>query len=125
MELTPSDRILCTSQTFLERMPAGESCYWMPAAVDFPGIDGTFVDGKGDVFVLQAAITGDHSDPEDGLQRAWAAMSNSEERRWHFVFVGIDKVEADALLDVFGPRMRGLKLGGNPIDVWGCALNMY
>ncbi len=97
----------------------------MPAAVDFPGIDGIFVDGKGDVFVLQAAITGDHSDPEDGLQRAWAAMSNSEERRWHFVFVGIDKVEADALLDVFGPRMRGLKLGGNPIDVWGCALNMY
>ncbi len=56
MELTPSNHILCTSRVFLEHMPAGESCYWMPATVDFPGIDGILVDGKGNVFVLYVSL---------------------------------------------------------------------
>ncbi|KAF9012152.1 hypothetical protein BDZ89DRAFT_912053, partial [Hymenopellis radicata] len=119
IDLMSSNRVLSGTESSLKCAPAVESFYWMPSVVDFPGIDGILGDVNGDVFALQATTAADHVNPHDGLKRAWTAMSTRAHCRWNYVLVCSSQEDVEALLDVFVPHLRDLKLGDQcPVKVW-------
>ncbi|KAF9017595.1 hypothetical protein BDZ89DRAFT_960923 [Hymenopellis radicata] len=119
MDLMSPSRVLSGTESSLKCAPAAQGFYWMPSVVDFPGIDGILGDINGDVFALQATTVADHVDPHEGLKRAWTAMSTRAHCHWNYVLVCSSQEDVEALLDVFVPQLKDLKLGDQcPVKVW-------
>ncbi|KAF8996097.1 hypothetical protein BDZ89DRAFT_971246, partial [Hymenopellis radicata] len=124
MNLISPNRVLSGTESSLKCAPAAQGFYWLPLVVDFLGIDGILGDINGDVFALQATTAADHVNPHDGLKQAWTAMSTRAHCHWHYVLVCSSQEDVEALLDVFVPHLKDLKLGDQcPVKVWVCVID--
>jgi len=103
--------------------------YWFPSVVNFPGIDGIFVDGE-KIYLLQATIADTHRRPDARLKKAWKAIgaASAQLYNWHFVMVTDKKglAEIQKYVRELGPHLPGVFLGVNrhEVPVWGCFLRV-
>ena len=114
-------KILSGTAASLKKAGANDSFYWIPAIVNFPGIDSVLGDSSGNVYTFQATIAEKHSDPRAGIQKVWDNFKREvrDKRSWHCVIFAEDKQAADRHVDVFSDYLNGLTLGGAPVQVWG------
>jgi hypothetical protein len=66
--------VLTGTVNALKKVAAKESFYWMPAIVNFPGIDSVLGDTSGNVYTIQATIAAKHRDSKDGIQQVWESF---------------------------------------------------
>ncbi|KAF8916048.1 hypothetical protein CPB85DRAFT_1291251 [Mucidula mucida] len=121
-------RLLFGTAGALKSARISESFYWIPSVMKLSGVDGVLGDTgdttQNNVFCLQATIAGDHRDPNDGINKVWLSADSRVRRRWHFVLVCEDHLQARLLVDDFARRLRGFTLGQRRVNVqvWACVL---
>lgn len=99
-----------------------ETFYWIPSAVNFPGVDSVLGDESGNIYALQATVAGEHSNPTKGLQKLWNSFSREARtrRKWHFVVVANTRKIAEKYLREYP---QDFMLGTNcPVDIWASVL---
>lgn len=97
--------------------------YWIPAVVEFHGIDAVFGDDVGNIYALQMTVGGERINPVDGLSKLWKSVNDNvrERRKWHFVVVTDSRATADELNEHYS---SGLQFGSSRkhADVWAAIL---
>jgi len=122
-EMTLSTHLLITVAA-LDKAKPNTPFYWMPAAANFPGVDGVLGDGEGNIYAVQATLADDHSSPVKGLELVWASVGKTLRNRWCFVVVGTVKADVDKLVTEYSVELKDVtfRFGDQRVhvEVWGC-----
>jgi hypothetical protein len=128
MQLEPATLLLAGTTGGIKNAPVRHSFYWIPSAVNLPGIDGVLGDISCNIYALQATIAGSHGNPKDGLSKLWTALAPEirQSFTWHFVVVGNKQADVDLLVTRFSHDLAGFTLGHDhprvQVKVGGCVL---
>jgi hypothetical protein len=100
------------------------SFYWMPLAINLPGVDGVLNDGNGNIYALQATIADDHTSPVQGLRSIWKKAAQLRNGTWHFVVVTNSTATAYNLVKDFSNELKTVTFGNQNVcmEVRGCVL---
>ena len=102
-----------------------DSFYWLPSVANFPGVDSVLGTPDGRLYMIQATIADEHTNPEQGIGKVWASVSKEVRmgRTWHFVVVAATKDVTEKYVREYSGK---LGLGEKPVvvdvDVWGALL---
>ncbi|KAE9410777.1 hypothetical protein BT96DRAFT_237712 [Gymnopus androsaceus JB14] len=125
MQMQPSSLLLSGTTASFNHRGVTRSFYWIPSAINFPGIDAVLRDRK-NLFALQASIANDHKTPLEGIQKVWKEASSTIQKNctWHFVIIAENISTAKSLRAKFLKELDGLMLGNArvPVQVWYCVL---
>jgi hypothetical protein len=116
-----SNRLLPGTLNGLKKAGVADSFYWIPSAVNFPGVDSVLGDTDGHVYTIQATIADKHTSPVQGIEMVWKNFKPAirTSRTWHFVIVTDSEEAAGEYVKKFSKELRGFK---PPVQVWACAL---
>ena len=125
--MQPSNHILPGTLAGLKRAGLNDSFYWMPSATNFPGVDGVLGDTDGHVYAIQATISEDHKDPNEGIKKVWGHLLPEVRtgRAWRYVVVAETRRDAEKYVDEFKEKLSDFTLGQDRtrVQVWGCVLH--
>ncbi|KAJ7668744.1 hypothetical protein DFH06DRAFT_982408 [Mycena polygramma] len=124
MKVKTTDNVLPGTAGALERAMLGTMFYWMPLAIDLPGVDSVLGDARNNFFTFQAVVTDGYRDVEEGITKVWNTVSPDcrKGRQWHVVLVCNSVAQAESLVAAFPRHM--LRLGQQKVNVqvWGYVL---
>lgn len=126
--MQPSTYLLPGTLDGLKKAAASISFYWMPSAANLVGIDGVLGTPDGQVYLIQAAIASEHTNPEKGIRKVWSNI-NPKIRTgiWNFVLVTDNELDALEYVRLYLEGLHNLTLGEDHVhvQVWGCVLRPY
>jgi hypothetical protein len=95
--------VLTGTVNALKKVAAKKSFYWMPAIVNFPGIDSVLGDTSGNVYTIQAKIAAKHRDSKEGIKQVWESFKPEVRGKltWHCVVFAEDEQAADRHVEVY------------------------
>ncbi|KZV80339.1 hypothetical protein EXIGLDRAFT_781105 [Exidia glandulosa HHB12029] len=124
--MSPSLNLLPGTKAGLRSAQASTSFYWIPSAIDFPGVDSVLGDGEKNLYALQATNADSHKSPIDGLCEVWKRVDKDlrQSCSWNFVAVADTAETAQKLLDSFSQDLMNVRLGRKkvPVKTWACVL---
>ncbi|KZW02392.1 hypothetical protein EXIGLDRAFT_829282 [Exidia glandulosa HHB12029] len=123
-QLQPSSNLLHGTLAAMAGVRTSQSFYCIPAATNFPGVDGVLGDGQSNLYAVQATIAGDHKSPADGLVQLWSTVKACQDFTWHILFITIDHATADGHVATYqGNLSVGTGQASHIVTAWGCHLS--
>lgn len=123
-EMPPWGNLLPGTLASLRAVNARESFYWIPAAMNLPGIDAILGDNLGNMYVLRATTAEENQNPADGLLEVCSHLTANvtQTRVWHVVVVADRPRLAESIASKFSAQLSEREL---PVTatVWGCSLD--
>ncbi|KZV62087.1 hypothetical protein PENSPDRAFT_692830 [Peniophora sp. CONT] len=144
--IQPSSNFIPGTLGALDKTLSSTSFYWLPDAMNFPGINGvlgisdaetnsptTTASGSAqasvhvDIYALQATIAHAHGSPADGLRALWKHITHLQNKTLHVVVVTDQEATATRLAEKFVEDLKDFAVGPMqtkrvPVNVWASVL---
>jgi hypothetical protein len=124
--ISPSTILLPGTFSGLRGVEPDTPFYWIPSAINLPGVDSVLGDSQGNIYAVHATIAIDHSSPLEGLKLVWNTVGGSLRTKgvWHFLIASDNKSTAKAHVTKYSNELKDKLFGSQKVcmKVWGCVI---